>query len=47
MRGMADEFKRNLDEWTNLNFRAIKIFEERDAQNGQASRGVRGALARA
>ncbi len=30
--GRDNEFKKNLDEWTNLNFKAIEIFKERDIQ---------------
>lgn len=30
LRGIDDEFKRNLDEWTNLNFKAIEAFKGRD-----------------
>ena len=32
LRGTEPEFRKNLGEWTNLNFRAIEIFEVRDAQ---------------
>jgi hypothetical protein len=37
--GIADEFKRNLDEWININLKAIENFQDRDAQGGLFAHG--------